>query len=133
VPALVAYFLATIRGVGQGPFRIDADAMEAVKRYAWPGNVRELRNAVERMMLLAEGGRITTACLPPEVARTTSRDHLPADELNIEKVERHLILRALRETGGRKTEAAERLGISLRTLYNKLQLYKSEEAPSAPQ
>jgi DNA-binding NtrC family response regulator len=133
VPALVAHFLETIRGVGQGPFKIDADAMEAVRRYPWPGNVRELRNAVERMMLLAEDGRITTACLPPEVSRTTSRDHLPADELNIEKVERHLILRALRETGGRKTEAAERLGISLRTLYNKLQIYKSEEAPSAPQ
>src|SRR6185503_18853456 len=99
VPLLVAHFLATIRGVGQGPFKIDSDAMDAVKRYAWPGNVRELRNAVERMMLLADEGRITPACLPPEVARTAARDRLPPDELNIEKVERHLILRALRETG----------------------------------
>jgi DNA-binding NtrC family response regulator len=128
VPLLVAHFLETIRGVGHGPFKIDADAMEAVKRYSWPGNVREVRNAVERMMLLAEGGRISLSCLPPEVARTTSRDHLAADELNLERIERHLILRALRETGGRKTEAAERLGISLRTLYNKLQIYKTEEA-----
>jgi DNA-binding NtrC family response regulator len=137
VPMLVAHFLESIRGLGQGPFKIDADAMEAVRRYAWPGNVRELRNAVERMMLLAEGGQVTVACLPPEVARTTSPDRLAADELNLEKVERHLILRALRETGGRKTEAAERLGISLRTLYNKLQQYRSEEPgavaePSAP-
>jgi DNA-binding NtrC family response regulator len=133
VPLLVSHFLSTIRGAGQGPFKIEPDAMEAVKRYSWPGNVRELRNAVERMMLLAEDGRISLACLPPEVARTTSRDHLPADELNIEVVERHLILRALRETGGRKTEAAERLGISLRTLYNKLQIYKAEETAAAPQ
>ena len=132
VPQLVAHFLETIRGVGSGPFRVEPDAMEAIKRYAWPGNVRELKNAVERMMLLAEGGRITTACLPPEVARTTSRDHLPGDELNLEIVERHLILKALKLCGGRKTEAAERLGISLRTLYNKLQIYKAEET-SAPQ
>jgi len=134
VPQLVAHFLATIRGVGQGPFRIDADAMEAAKRYSWPGNVRELKNAVERMMLLAENGHVTTACLPAEVARTAARDALAPDELNIERVERHLILRALRETGGRKTEAAERLGISLRTLYNKLQIYRAEEtaAPPAP-
>jgi two-component system, NtrC family, response regulator AtoC len=128
VPLLVSHFLDTIRGVGRGPFQIDAASMEAVKRYPWPGNVRELRNAVERMMLLADGGRITPACLPPEVARSTSADHLPSDELDLARVERRLILRALRETGGRKTEAAERLGISLRTLYNKLQLYRAEEA-----
>jgi DNA-binding NtrC family response regulator len=132
VPLLVSHFLETIRGVGQGPFTVDAEVMEAVRRYAWPGNIRELKNAVERMMLLAEGGRITLACLPPEVARTMSSDHLRADELNLEKIERHLILRALRECGGRKTETAERLGISLRTLYNKLQLYKSEETGPAP-
>jgi DNA-binding NtrC family response regulator len=132
VPLLVSHFLETIRGVGHGPFKIDPDAMDAIRRYSWPGNVRELRNAVERMMLLADGGRITVACLPSEVARTASREHLAADELNLEVVERHLILRALKETGGRKTEAAERLGISLRTLYNKLQLYKSEETPASP-
>jgi DNA-binding NtrC family response regulator len=128
VPLLIEHFLATIRGVGQGPFTIEPSALDAAKRYAWPGNVREVRNAVERMMLLAEGGRITTACLPPEVARTTSSEHLAADEINLENVERHLILRALRETAGKKTEAAARLGISLRTLYNKLQIYKTEEA-----
>src|SRR6185436_19185789 len=68
VPLLVSHFLATIRGVGHGPFRIDPDALDAVKRYSWPGNVREVKNAVERMMLLAEDGAITLACLPPEVA-----------------------------------------------------------------
>jgi len=132
VPLLIAHFLESIRGVGHGPFRIDADAMEAARRYSWPGNVRELRNAVERMMLLAEGGRITPACLPPEVARTSAPEQPSEDELNLETVERHVILRALRETGGRKPEAAERLGISLRTLYNKLQLYRAEEAAPAP-
>jgi DNA-binding NtrC family response regulator len=131
VPLLLAHFLATTRGVGQGPFRVDPDAMEAAKRYPWPGNVRELRNAVERMMLLADGGRITAACLPPEVMRSASNDRPAEDELNIERMERHLILRALRETGGRKTEAAERLGISLRTLYNKLQQYRSETPDAA--
>jgi two-component system response regulator AtoC len=132
VPELVAHFLETIRGAGSGPFKIDAEAMEAIRRYTWPGNVRELRNAVERMMLLAEGGRITVACLPPEVGRAVARDELSAEELNLEKVERHLILKALRACGGRKTEAAERLGISLRTLYNKLQIYKAEETAATP-
>jgi two-component system response regulator AtoC len=130
VPLLVGHFLETIRGVGQGPFKVDAEAMDAMRGYAWPGNVRELRNAVERMMLLAEGGRITLGCLPPEVARTAPAEP-EGDELDIAAMERRLILRALRETGGRKTEAAERLGISLRTLYNKLQLYKAEEADVA--
>ena len=133
VPLLVSHFLEKIRGVGQGPFKVDPAAMEAIQRYPWPGNVRELRNAIERVMLLAEAGRITIACLPPEVARTTSHGLLAPDELNLEKVERHLILRALKETGGRKTEAAERLGISLRTLYNKLQIYRADDIPATAQ
>jgi DNA-binding NtrC family response regulator len=127
VPLLVQHFLSKIRGVGNAAsYRVDPDAMDAMRRYAWPGNVRELRNAVERMMLLAENGRISVACLPAEVARTTP-DEILGDEFNLERIERHLILKALRACGGRKTEAAERLGISLRTLYNKLQIYKAEE------
>ena len=132
VPLLVSHFLATIRGVGQGPFAIGADAMDAMRSYSRPGNVRELRNAVERMMLLADGGHITVACLPPEVLQATAPGEISADELNLARVERHLIFRALRECGGRKTETAVRLGISLRTLYNKLALYKAEEAPAQP-
>src|SRR6185295_6062364 len=121
VPLLVAHFLSTIRGVGQGPFKIDADAIDAVQRYDWPGNVRELRNAVERMMLLAEGGRITAADLPPELAEKAQEVLLPgADEFNLARLERTMLLKALRACNGRKREASERLGISLRTLYNKL-------------
>ncbi len=132
VSILVAHFLASIRGVGKGPFRVDAPVLDAMNRYAWPGNIRELRNAVERMMLLADGGRITTACLPPEIAGSTASDAIASDELNLAALERHAIGRALRECDGQKTEAAKRLGISLRTLYNRLAAY-AEQAGEQPE
>ena len=131
VPLLVGHFLATIRGVGQGPFTVDPRAMDAMKAYSWPGNVRELRNAVERMMLLAEGGRITAADLPPELAMKAAEPALPGgDEFDLAQLERSTILKALRACDGHKREAAERLGISLRTLYNKLNEYR--DAAGAP-
>jgi len=129
VPLLLSHFLATIRGVGQGPFTVAPDALSALVAYSWPGNVRELRNAVERMMLLAEGGRITLAELPPEIAAGALAPIPPGDELNLGRLEKITILRALRECGGRKKEAAERLGIALRTLYNKLHEYRDEGLP----
>jgi DNA-binding NtrC family response regulator len=132
VPLLVGHFLSTIRGVGQGPFTADAAAIDAMRVYAWPGNVRELRNAVERMMLLAEGGRITLADLPPEVARTAEEAVPAGDEFDLARLERITILRAFRACGGRKREAAERLGISLRTLYNKLNEYRAAGVTGLP-
>ena len=79
-------------------------------------NTVELRNAVERMMLLADGGRISLAELPPEISAGVVSPVPPGDELNLGRLEKITILRALRECGGRKKEAAERLGIALRTL-----------------
>jgi DNA-binding NtrC family response regulator len=132
IPLLVGHFLSTIRGVGHGPFTVESAAMDAMKAHAWPGNVRELRNAVERMMLLAEGGRITVEDLPPEVARRAETPAPSGDEFDLASLERVTILRALRACGGRKREAADRLGISLRTLYNKLNEYRAggDEPPA---
>jgi two-component system response regulator HydG len=136
VPGLVAHFLRTIRGVGRGPFEIEPDAMRALAAYRWPGNVRELRNAVERMMLLAEGGRIGVLDLPPEVSsQAPAAAGAEPDTLDLATLEKATILRALRLCQGRKKEAADRLGISLRTLYNKLHEYRAsagfaEEEPA---
>ncbi|MCE9635921.1 MAG: sigma-54 dependent transcriptional regulator [Planctomycetes bacterium] len=130
IPLLVGHFLTSIRGVGQGPFMVDAEAMDAMKSYAWPGNVRELRNAVERMMLLAEGGRITVGDLPPEVSRAGEQSIPPGDEFSLARLERIMILKALRACSGRKREASDRLGISLRTLYNKLNEYRAADGES---
>jgi two-component system response regulator AtoC len=129
VPLLVSHFLRTIRGVGEGPFELAPDAARALASHRWPGNVRELRNAVERMMLLAEGGKITWSELPPEVVSGAGTD-VP-DTLDLATLERATILRALRECGGRKKEAAERLGIALRTLYNKINEYRAAAGSAA--
>jgi DNA-binding NtrC family response regulator len=123
VPLLAAHFLATIRGPGPGPYRVDPEVLDALRNYSWPGNIRELRNTVERMMLLADKSRITTACLPPEILDPAGSSPPLGDDLNLARLEHNAIDRALRECNGRRAEAAERLGISVRTLYNRLSEY----------
>jgi DNA-binding NtrC family response regulator len=98
-------------------------AMRILEQYNWPGNVREVRNVVERAVILAHGDFIETKHLPPLV--TESPDVVkPVVELEpgttVEEAERRLILMTLEHTRDNKTRAAEILGISLKTLHNKL-------------
>jgi DNA-binding NtrC family response regulator len=125
VRALVLHFLATVSVPGKGPFTIDEAALEALARYRWPGNVRELRNTVERMMILAEGNTLDPASIPPEVgAPGPPAPATPYDaDLSLDEVERRHILSVLARAGGNKTRAAASLGITTRTLYNKLSEY----------
>jgi DNA-binding NtrC family response regulator len=123
IPLLADHFLRTLRGAGRGPFSFAADARRALTAYPWPGNVRELRNAIERTMLLADSGEITLDCLPPELVSFRGSSGTGGDELNLAEIERRTIERALRECGGHRAEAAKRLGISVRTLYNRLGTY----------
>jgi DNA-binding NtrC family response regulator len=125
VPLLTQHFLRTVRA-GRGPFTLAPACLDAMQRYPWPGNARELRNAVERMMILADDQHIDESCLPPEISLRSGAIQLPADELNLARIERRTIERALQECNGRKTEAARRLGISIRTLYNRLSAYADE-------
>src|SRR5204863_1611663 len=102
---------------------IDPAAMRILEQYNWPGNVREVRNVVERAVILAQGDFIETKHLPPLV--TDSPDVVkPVVELEpgttVEEAERRLILMTLEHTRDNKTRAAEILGISLKTLHNKL-------------
>ena len=102
---------------------IDAAAMRILEQYNWPGNVREVRNVIERAVILASGEFIETKHLPPLV--TDSPDVVkPTMELEpgmtVEEAERRLILMTLEHTRDNKTRAAEILGISLKTLHNKL-------------
>ena len=128
IPALAAAFLARMRTGRAGPAEITPRAMAALQAYPWPGNVRELRNIVERMAVLAPPGPVDLPSVPPEVRGTAVGEGPPgegyAPDLALEEVERRHILRVLDANGGNKTRAAEVLGITVRTLYNRLDAYR---------
>jgi DNA-binding NtrC family response regulator len=110
-----------------------SDVSEAVlnlfQSYSWPGNVRELRNTLERAVIVCEGGLVETKHLPPgfgHSVRVVVNDpdavHLGVGT-TVEEAEKLLILKTLQSTNNNKTRAAEILGISLKTLHNKLKEY----------
>ena len=103
---------------------ISKAAREALLAYPWPGNVRELRNAIERAIILCDGGLITAEHLPlagSELARPGAGGFGPGQSL--EDVERHLVENALKETRHNKARAARLLGITRAQLYTRLQRY----------
>lgn len=126
IPALVNHFLNS----GSHSFMnrgktIDEEAMQVMIKYEWPGNIRELQNACERLQILSEGHMIMVNDLPesirhPEV-KDEGTDFDPAVPLY--ELEKKYILKALAHYGGNKTQAAQGLGITIKTLYNKLHEY----------
>jgi DNA-binding NtrC family response regulator len=108
------------------------EAMATLERYDWPGNVRELRNVMERSTIVAKGALIEAGELPPLTNPTTSPRAAGSGGLTagttVDEAERQLIEVTLQHTGGNKTRAAELLGISLKTLHNKLNRMKEEGA-----
>jgi DNA-binding NtrC family response regulator len=96
-----------------------------LEHYHWPGNVRELRNVVERSVILSSGQFLETKHLPPYLTETPA-PAAPAGGMaltpgmTVEEAENRLIMLTLDHSGGNKTRAAEILGISLKTLHNKL-------------
>src|SRR5881396_252703 len=106
--------------------------------YSWPGNVRELRNTLERAVIVCEGAVIETRHLPPGFGQAPARPaaydanavHLGVGT-TVEEAEKLLILKTLEATNNNKTRAAEILGISLKTLHNKLKEYGSGTADGA--
>jgi two-component system response regulator AtoC len=115
------------------------EVLAALKSYGWPGNVRQLRNTLERAVLLANDGRITTAELPPEIVSPVSafRPAAVASDASgaqvsttapnvpppLREVERQQIIAALEQTGWHRGKTAEMLGISPSTLYRRLRDY----------
>jgi DNA-binding NtrC family response regulator len=105
---------------------VDERAMRILERYSWPGNVRELRNVMERATIVAEGRFIEAKDLPTLV--DSGHSGQPGTGLQagttVEEAERQLIQLTLQHTNDNKTRAAELLGISLKTLHNKLNRLK---------
>jgi DNA-binding NtrC family response regulator len=144
IPLLANHFLATFADENGRPgMRFSPGAMRHLVENRWEGNVRELRNLVESLVVLAPEDEIGEAELPaeyrgaedgsrastgPGAAEASSSEAEPggaAGEMTMEEIERRAILGALEKTGGNRTQAAELLGIGLRTLQRKLKDYRS--------
>jgi DNA-binding NtrC family response regulator len=124
LPLLIQSFLAEFNERNNKRVSaLDPAAMRILEQYNWPGNVRELRNVIERAVILSQGEFVDPKHLPPLV--TDSPDVVKptlslAPGTTVEEAERRLILMTLEHTRDNKTRAAEILGISLKTLHNKL-------------
>jgi DNA-binding NtrC family response regulator len=130
IPLLVQSFLNEFnRTNGKAVRGVDQEAMYLMERYPWPGNIRELRNVIERATILADSEFIETKHLPPTLI-TRGEESLPTMTISpgttVDEAERRLILLTLDHTRNNKTRAAEILGISLKTLHNKLNRMKDE-------
>jgi DNA-binding NtrC family response regulator len=104
---------------GRAVPEVTPEAWAALRRYSWPGNVRELRNAIERAAVLCASGVITPELLPAEKPHTTLYAEAPAPPGERERIEE-----ALLRCAGNQTRAAKELGISRRTLVNRLAKYR---------
>jgi DNA-binding NtrC family response regulator len=112
---------------------LSSEAEKELERYHWPGNVRELRNVIQRAVVISGTGLIGVEHLPETVLRAAPPAPAAAggSVTPIREMERDMILRALEETGQDKRRAAQLLGISLKTLYNKLAKYGIQAVKSA--
>ncbi len=137
IAPLASYLLQKIAGANAP--ELTSQAVDALSSFSWTGNVRQLRNCLERAVLLADNGKITTKELPPEVVYKSNEPsvsvsyNLPkenatnsfqnANPTALHEVEKQQILMALEQTGWHRGKTAELLGISSSTLYRRLREY----------
>jgi DNA-binding NtrC family response regulator len=130
IPALVHYFVDTYNREFRKRVRgVSDDAMRRLQMYGWPGNVRELRNAVERAMLLVEGDELTADQFPVAsavVSRLTEGVALPASGIDLEQLERSLVVQALERSGWNQTRAAALLGLNRDQIRYRIEKFKLE-------
>ncbi|MGZ3710621.1 MAG: sigma 54-interacting transcriptional regulator, partial [Bdellovibrionota bacterium] len=140
IALLVRYFLDNSRYGSTRVLSVDAKAMEAMKHYAWPGNIRELQNTIEQLKILVEGPEIRIDDLPFNIrmsqssntnsnAQNNASQHTIA--MTLEDLEKNHILQMLAYQHGNKTKTAKVLGITIKTLYNKLHRYGLLESSPA--
>jgi two-component system response regulator AtoC len=125
IAPLARHLLADLAAAaGLDPVTLSDDALARLESLPWPGNVRELRNVLERALILSDSPVIRAEDLAPDADRISrpapTKAAVPVD---LKELERDAIARALLESGGNRRRAAEKLGIGLRTLYEKLKRY----------
>jgi len=129
IPLLAQHFVGKFGAeAGKKVEGFSPEALDALRGYGWPGNVRELRNSIERAVILCEGDLIRREDLPAELAGIEAEGIMLKLTLGmpLREVEKEYILRSLRRNGGNKARTAELLGISEKTLYNKLNRYAAD-------
>src|SRR6516165_9887848 len=139
VPELVQTLLSEMSAKhGRKVAAVSEAVLTQFQNYAWPGNVRELRNTLERAVIVCEGAVVETKHLPPGFGQITPRQAANDPDAvrlgvgtTVGEAEKLLILKTLEATSNNKTRAAEILGISLKTLHNKLKEYGSASNDSA--
>jgi DNA-binding NtrC family response regulator len=136
IPLLVDHFLGHFCATyGKQPMRLTQESMAIIEAYDWPGNVRELRNVVESIVLLSPSAVIEASSLPFRVSGVSS----PPQEFtlpfgtSLAEAERTIILRTLEMTGDNKSEAARILGVSRKSLYDKLGRYARQRTGGRPE
>jgi DNA-binding NtrC family response regulator len=136
IPILVEHFLKEISETKKTmPRRVSPEVMRRLEAYRWPGNVRELRNTLERMMVLADGEMLTENDLPEDILAASREIALPKEvpaNMTMDELEKAAITKALEQCGGNRTHAAEKLGISVRTLQRKLRHYEELQSGGHP-
>ena len=130
IPLLAQYLVESLAQKHARPARfLSPAALSALQFHAWPGNVRELRNVIERAVVICSGEQVERHHFAPypidqrERLRNEDTITFPVGT-PIEEVERQMIIRTIKKTKNNKTRAAELLGISLKTLHNKINLYR---------
>jgi DNA-binding NtrC family response regulator len=129
VPLLAQSFLREFaQENGKAVNDFTADALQLLMNYSWPGNVRELRTAIEHAVVLCRGEKISARDLPPSVRglRSPETQLLQRNDLTVKEAEKQLVMRALKETDGNRTRAAQKIGMSRRTFHRKLHEFHLE-------
>jgi DNA-binding NtrC family response regulator len=135
IPLLAQAFLREFAAAANKPvMSFSNEVIELLSRYNWPGNVRELRTAIEHAVVLCKGDKITPRDLPHWVRNPAGsagggdpQRVLARNDLTVEEAEKQLIIRALKQTDGNRTLAAQKIGISRRSLHRKLHQYQLED------
>lgn len=123
LPALVSFFIQKYcKKNKRDNLTVSADTLRLIENYTWPGNVRELENTIERAVILAPGHHITPADLPPEISNATeAKLQLNfGNGMTLDQIEKYVLETTLKRFKGDKNCTAQALGISLRTVYRKL-------------